>query len=98
MIQNSFFSLEQMRHSLDVVSIENALIDLLVRANDADLKTFGMTKGVMQLVDEETQKKVLQNLFRQIGLKLIFVTNPSLKPPPFHSFQSRITDHRKEKT
>ncbi|KAB8040635.1 hypothetical protein GCL60_01565 [Silvanigrella paludirubra] len=62
MIQNSFFSLEQMRHSLDVVSIENALIDLLVRANDADLKTFGMTKGVMQLVDEETQKKVLQNL------------------------------------
>jgi len=62
MIRNPFFSLEQFRHPLDVVSIENALIDLLVRANDSDLKTFGMAKGVMQLVDEETQKKVLKNL------------------------------------
>lgn len=62
MIQNTFFSIEQFRHSYDVVSIENALIDLLVRANDADLKNFGMTKGIMQLVDEETQKNVLQNL------------------------------------
>lgn len=62
MIRNSFFSSEQFKHNYDVVSIENALIDLLVRANDLDLKNFGMTKGVMQLVDEETQKKVLQNL------------------------------------
>ncbi|RDB36050.1 adenosine kinase [Spirobacillus cienkowskii] len=62
MIQNSFFSTEQFRHAFDVVSIENALIDLLVRANDSDLKTFGMNKGVMQLVDEATQKNVLQNL------------------------------------
>ncbi|APJ03823.1 adenosine kinase [Silvanigrella aquatica] len=62
MIQNSFFSTEQFRHVFDVVSIENALVDLLVRANDSDLKSFGMTKGVMQLVDEETQKNVLRNL------------------------------------
>jgi len=62
MIQNSFFSTEQFKHTLDVVSIENALIDLLVRANDSDLKLFGMTKGIMQLVDEETQKNVLKNL------------------------------------
>lgn len=62
MIRNTFFSSEQFKHKLDVVSIENALIDLLVRANDSDLKNFGMTKGIMQLVDEETQKKVLQNL------------------------------------
>lgn len=57
MIRNTFFSSEQFKHKLDVVSIENALIDLLVRANDSDLKNFGMTKGIMQLVDEETQKK-----------------------------------------
>lgn len=62
MIQNSFFSTEQFKHVLDVVSIENALIDLLIRANDSDVKTFGMAKGVMQLVDEETQKNVLKNL------------------------------------
>ena len=62
MIQNSFFSTEQFKHVLDVVSIENALIDLLIRANDSDLKSFGMTKGIMQLVDEETQKNVLKNL------------------------------------
>jgi sugar/nucleoside kinase (ribokinase family) len=62
MIQNSFFSTEQFKHALDVVAIENALIDLLIRANDSDLKSFGMTKGIMQLVDEETQKNVLKKL------------------------------------
>lgn len=64
MIQNSFFSTEQFKHSLDVVAIENALIDLLIRANDIDLKSFGMTKGIMQLVDEDTQSKLLKNLGR----------------------------------
>ncbi|BBH53267.1 adenosine kinase [Fluviispira sanaruensis] len=62
MLQNSFFSIEQFNHRYDVVAIENALIDMLVRANDSDLKSFGMTKGVMQLVDEDTQKNVLKNL------------------------------------
>lgn len=58
----NFFSHEQLMQPLDVVCIENALVDMLVRANDTNLQTFGMKKGVMQLVELETQQQVLKNL------------------------------------
>jgi len=57
-----FFSVEQLNHPLDVVLIENALVDLLVRATDSQLHSFGMKKGVMQLVDRAVQTAVLNNL------------------------------------
>lgn len=62
MPQNNFFSHEQLMQPLDVICIENALVDMLVRASDTDLQTFGMKKGVMQLVELETQQRVLKNL------------------------------------
>jgi sugar/nucleoside kinase (ribokinase family) len=57
-----FFSVEQFKHNLDVVFVENALVDLLVRASDKDLLNFGMQKGVMQLVDKEGQQQVLEKM------------------------------------
>jgi hypothetical protein len=57
-----FFSVEQFKHELDVVFVENALVDLLVRATEHELNSFGMKKGVMQLVDKETKTLVLNNL------------------------------------
>ncbi len=62
MTDHFFFSVEQLRHELDVVLVENALVDLLVRASDEQLQSFGMKKGVMQLVDKEIQSAVLNNL------------------------------------
>lgn len=62
MSHHFFFSKEQLSHPLDAVVVENALVDLLVRANDEQLKSFGMSKGVMQLVEKETQSMVLQRL------------------------------------
>lgn len=62
MSKHFFFSLEQQTHPLDVVIVENALVDLLVRATDNQLHEFGMKKGVMQLVDKETQIAVLNKL------------------------------------
>ena len=62
MMNHFFFSIEQFKHELDVVFVENALVDLLVRASDAQLHSFGMKKGIMQLVDKETQTTVLNNL------------------------------------
>ena len=47
---------------LAVTAVENALVDLLVRADDDDLRELGMTKGVMQLVDVATQARILGNL------------------------------------
>lgn len=62
MLENQFFSKEQFAHPIDVVGIENALIDMLVHASDDQLKALGMTKGVMQLVDKETQYQILEKL------------------------------------
>lgn len=57
-----FFSYEQLNKPIDVVFVENALVDLLVRATDQQLGAFSMTKGVMQLVDAPAQKAVLDQL------------------------------------
>jgi sugar/nucleoside kinase (ribokinase family) len=58
----TFFSQEQQERPIDVTSIENALVDLLVRAEDTDLKELGLHKGHMQLVDAGQQVHILANL------------------------------------
>jgi len=60
----SFLSPEQSARRIDVTSIENALVDLLVRAEESDLQELGMHKGRMQLVDEAEQTRILANLGR----------------------------------
>lgn len=57
-----FFNAAQRARPLDVTSLENALVDLLVRAEDSDLHEIGMTKGIMQLVAAEDQVRALANL------------------------------------
>jgi sugar/nucleoside kinase (ribokinase family) len=44
---------------LDVTSIENALVDMLVRGTENDLKTLQLVKGTMKLVDTLEQERVL---------------------------------------
>ncbi|WP_339728483.1 adenosine kinase [uncultured Gimesia sp.] len=46
----------------DVYGVGNALVDIQARVSDATLEKLGFTKGVMTLVDEETQQKVLGEL------------------------------------
>lgn len=45
----------------DVVSICNALVDILVKVDEADIKRFELNKGVMHLVDEARQKVILDH-------------------------------------
>jgi len=45
-----------------VVGICNALVDIIVPAEDTDLKSLGMNKGVMHLVDSPRQREVLEHL------------------------------------
>ena len=47
--------------SLDIVGICNALVDILIQAQDADLKALGLNKGVMHLVDAPRQQQVLHH-------------------------------------
>jgi sugar/nucleoside kinase (ribokinase family) len=48
----------------DVVAICNALVDILVEADEADIKELGLRKGAMHLVDAARQKEVLAYLER----------------------------------
>jgi sugar/nucleoside kinase (ribokinase family) len=43
----------------DVISVCNALMDILVEVEDSDLKTLELTKGIMHLVDSQRQQTVL---------------------------------------
>lgn len=63
-MSTSFLSKEQHARAIDVTSIENALVDLLVRAEETDLLELGMHKGRMQLVDGGIQARILANLGR----------------------------------
>ncbi len=45
----------------DVVGICNALVDILIKADDADIKALGLTKGIMHLVDAPRQAAVLNH-------------------------------------
>lgn len=47
--------------SLDVVSICNALVDILVTSSDSDLDRLGLNKGIMHLVDDRRQLEVIQH-------------------------------------
>ncbi|MEN9826854.1 MAG: hypothetical protein RI953_2599 [Pseudomonadota bacterium] len=58
----SFLNAEQSARPIDVTSIENALVDMLVRAEETDLSQLGMHKGRMQLVEGADQARVLANL------------------------------------
>lgn len=46
--------------TLDVVGICNALVDILIEVQEDDIKTLGLKKGVMHLVDAPAQKKLLE--------------------------------------
>ncbi len=47
--------------SLDVVSICNALVDVLVKASEADIDQLALNKGIMHLVDDERQQQVIRH-------------------------------------
>ncbi len=46
----------------EIVGIENALIDILVKSSDEEIEKLGLKKGVMQLVESDEQKKLLASL------------------------------------
>lgn len=46
----------------DVYGVGNALVDIQARVSDATLQKLGFAKGIMTLVDEEIQQKVLGEL------------------------------------
>jgi hypothetical protein len=48
--------------SLDVYGVGNSLVDIQARVDDQFLKTIGFQKGIMTLVDEATQQRVLSQL------------------------------------
>ncbi len=45
----------------DVVSVCNALVDILIKVEEKDIKDLGLTKGVMHLVDSERQRQILKH-------------------------------------
>jgi sugar/nucleoside kinase (ribokinase family) len=47
--------------TLDVISICNALVDILVTASDDDIRTLGLNKGIMHLVDDQRQQQVISH-------------------------------------
>jgi sugar/nucleoside kinase (ribokinase family) len=44
----------------DVVGVCNALVDILIEADDADLRLFNLNKGVMHLVEADQQNTLLE--------------------------------------
>lgn len=51
-----------MMKKYEIAGIENALIDILVRSTDEEISLLGLKKGVMQLVESEEQKRLLESL------------------------------------
>ncbi len=49
--------------SLDVVGVGNAIVDVLTRADDAQLETLGLAKGAMTLIDTDRAEE----LYEQMG-------------------------------
>ena len=49
-----------------IYGIGNPLIDVVIKANDDDLKNLGLDKGIMHLVDESRQKEIF-NYFQDIN-------------------------------
>jgi sugar/nucleoside kinase (ribokinase family) len=50
-----------MTKKYNVVSVCNALVDILIKADDSDLKELNLTKGNMHLVEADAQKKLLEH-------------------------------------
>jgi len=48
--------------TLDVVGIGNAIVDVLVQADDAVIKGFGLTKGTMALIDQDQAESLYAKL------------------------------------
>jgi len=46
--------------TFDVVGVCNALVDILIEVEEADIKALGLTKGIMHLVDSEKQINLLK--------------------------------------
>jgi sugar/nucleoside kinase (ribokinase family) len=44
----------------DVYGIENPLVDINVKVNDSDIKSLGLTKGIMHLIDEKQRNKLFE--------------------------------------
>ena len=42
-----------------IFGIGNPLIDVVINVEDKDLKTLGVDKGIMHLVDENRQKEIM---------------------------------------
>jgi len=47
---------------LDILGLCNALVDILVQVDEADIRSLGLTKGIMHLVDGPRQQFVLKHL------------------------------------
>jgi len=48
--------------TLDVVGIGNAIVDVLVQADDAVIEGFGLTKGTMALIDQDQAESLYSKL------------------------------------
>jgi sugar/nucleoside kinase (ribokinase family) len=64
-LNHPFFSVEQIQKNIDCVCIENALVDFLVQTDAAQVEKLGMIKGIMQLVEKDTQNFALNALAQQ---------------------------------
>ena len=49
-------------HQFDLYGIGAALLDTEIEVSDSDLRTLGVDKGVMTLVDDERQRQLVQDL------------------------------------
>jgi sugar/nucleoside kinase (ribokinase family) len=58
-MRNPFLPLSLPARPIDVCGIENAILDLLVRADDATVAALGLHKGTMRLVETEEQARIL---------------------------------------
>ncbi|MEL0212672.1 MAG: adenosine kinase, partial [Novosphingobium sp.] len=48
--------------TLDVVGIGNAIVDVLVQADDAVIEGFGLTRGTMALIDQDQAETLYAKL------------------------------------
>src|SRR5437868_5672920 len=48
------------KKELNVLAICNVLKDIVIRVSDKDLEELGLSKGIMHLVSEEEQQKILE--------------------------------------
>ncbi len=59
---SSLFSGKLRARPLDLSGIENALLDLLVQADDSVVEELGLVKGTMRLVETDEQQRILDRV------------------------------------